>query len=208
MNIYEIFCINELLISLICKVLWLKWHFVQKDYNNPEAGIHVPCWNYLYQCSSVTGGGIVPPTFFTRKFYDLPRKKGQGREMERKRRKIWKGRSGKLKMEGERYENEQRTSFYLFFIYLFIYLFCLSLFETTGICFGLPKWTILPGKIIFHAGKKSGNLTLPPLKNIPPTPLHRWKHRLWEPIGVLNNLFLFFLYTMVPKSIKLLFLSR
>ena len=35
-----------------------------------------------------TGGGIVPPTFFTRKFYDLPRKKEQGREMERKRRKI------------------------------------------------------------------------------------------------------------------------
>ena len=178
-------------------------------YDNPEAGIHVPCWNYLYQCSSITGGGIVPPTFFTRKFYDLPRKKGQGGK--------WRGKEGKF--EREEVENWKwkrkgmKTSrgllFIYFFNYLFIYLFCLSLFETTEICvWGLPKWTILPGKFIFHAGKKSGNLTLSPLKNIPPTPLHRWKHRSWEPIGVLNNLFLFFLYRMVPKSIKLLFLSR
>ena len=182
-------------------------------YDNPEAGIHVPCWNYLYQCSSITGGGIVPPTFFTRKFYDLliyqekRDKEGNGEEKkENLKGKKWKIENGRGKVW------KRAEDFFLFIfliIYLFIYLFCLSLFETTEICvWGLPKWTVLPGKFIFHAGKKSGNLTLPPLKNIPPTPLHRWKHRLWEPIGVLNNLFLFFLYTMVPKSIKLLFLSR
>ena len=92
-------------------------------YDNPEAGIHVPCWNYLYQCSSITGGGIVPPTFFTRKFYDLPRKKGQGGK--------WRGKEGKF--EREEVENWKwkrkgmKTSrgllFIYFFNYLFIYLF-------------------------------------------------------------------------------------
>ena len=36
----------------------------------------------------------------------------------------------------------------------------------------LPKnGQFVPGKVIFHAGKKSGKLTLPPLKDIPLTPL-------------------------------------
>ena len=123
MNIYEIFCINELLISLNCKVLWLKWLFVEKDYMIIRRQVHVPCWNYLYQCSSITGGGIVPPTFFTRKFYDLPRKKGQGGK--------WRGKEGKF--EREEVENWKwkrkgmKTSrgllFIYFFNYLFIYLF-------------------------------------------------------------------------------------
>ena len=136
--------------------------------------VEIICTNAVVE----TGGGILPPTVFTSKFYDLPRKKGQGREMERKRRKIWKRRSGKLKMEGDRYENEQRTSFYLFiyllFLCLFIYLFCLSLFETTEVCLGSTNMDSFTRKIIFHAGTKSGNLTLPPPKNITPTPLHRF----------------------------------
>ena len=47
---------------------------------------------------------------------------------------------GKLEMEGERYENERRTSPFSFFF------FCLSLFDTTEICLGVPKLKFLRGK--------------------------------------------------------------
>ena len=50
----------------------------------------------------------------------------------------------------------------LFFFFFFGFVFCFSLFETTH-C--ILFW--LPGKSIFHAGKKSGKVTLPLLKNIP-----------------------------------------
>ena len=60
---------------------------------------------------------------------------------------------------------------YYFFVYLFIYFACHFL-KPLKFVWGLPIWTVLPGKIIFHAGTKSGNLTLPPPKNITPTPLH------------------------------------
>ena len=63
---------------------------------------------------------------------------------------------------------------YLLFLCLFIYLFCLSLFETTEVCLGSTNMDSFTRKIIFHAGTKSGNLTLPPPKNITPTPLHRF----------------------------------
>ena len=57
---------------------------------------------------------------------------GKGTE----RRGKWRGKrrencGGKLKIEGGRYENEQRTSFFFFFFF-----FYLSLFETTKICLG------------------------------------------------------------------------
>ena len=120
-------------------------------YNNPEAGIHVPCWNYLHECSGVTGGGSAPLHFSLGNFMIYQEKRGkEERETERKRRKIWKG-SEKLKMEGERYENEQRTSFLFVFVFclfcLFVCLFfCLSLFETTEICLGSTKMDNFPGK--------------------------------------------------------------
>ena len=48
-----------------------------------------------------------------------------------------------------------------------------SLFKITEICFGSTKMGILYREKAFHAGrgKKSGKMTLPPLKNIPLTPL-------------------------------------
>ena len=47
--------------------------------------------------------------------------------------------------------------FVLFFICLFV-CFCFSLFKTTEICFGSTKG------VIFYREKKSGKMTLPPLK--------------------------------------------
>ena len=49
-------------------------------------------------------------------------------------------------MEGENYENEQRTFYYYYFLGL-------SLFETTDFVWGVPRLTIFTRKIIFHAGK-------------------------------------------------------
>ena len=40
--------------------------------------------------------------------------------------------------------------------------------KTLKFVLGLPKWKFSTGKKAFHAGK----MTLPPLKNIPLTPLH------------------------------------
>ena len=70
--------------------------------------------------------------------------------------------SGKFKMQGKKYENEQRTLFYSF---------C----KTTEIYLGSTKMEISTGKEkVFHAGIKLAKVTSPPPpppKNIPLTPL-------------------------------------
>ena len=49
---------------------------------------------------------------------------------------------------------------------------------------GVPKWKFLPGQSI-SSREKSGNVTLPPLKNIPLTPLcvdiYYWGNFLTSP---------------------------
>ena len=59
--------------------------------------------------------------------------------------------------------------FFVCFVCLFVCFFACHFLKPLKFVWGLPKWTIFLGKIIFHAWKKSGNLTLPPLKNIPPS---------------------------------------
>ena len=102
------------------------------------------------------------------------------------KREVTKREGGKLEMERGKVENEERTFlfyfilffFLLLFIYLFIYLF--FLFFPFFLLF-IPQnhWNLiwvdqngsfLPGKV-FHAGKKTGNINLPPPKNIHVTPL-------------------------------------
>ena len=84
------------------------------------------------------------------------RKKGK---MEKKRRKIKKGRW--------KIENGRRKGYKIFFFSIF------SFFKTTEICFGFYQNIvgILYQEKAFHTGKKSGKMTLPPLKNIPLMPL-------------------------------------
>ena len=65
---------------------------------------------------------------------------------------------------------------YLFFFFFFFLIF-VSVFETTEICLGVYQNGHFYRKKqkqnkTFHAGKKSGNVTLPPLKNIPLTSLY------------------------------------
>ena len=82
--------------------------------------------------------------------------------MEQKEGKSKEG--GKLKMEGGKSNKMRRGLFFFFFF------FCFSLFKTTKICFGSTKMGIFYQEKTFHAGKKSGKITLPPFKSIPLKP--------------------------------------
>ena len=120
-------------------------------YNNPEAGIHVPCWNYLYECSGITGGGIVPPNIFHQEILWSTKKKGTRKGNGEEKKENLKGK--KWKIENRRGKVWKWAEDLLF--YLFIYFACHFL-KPLKFVWGLPEWTILPGKIIFHAGTKSG----------------------------------------------------
>ena len=128
-------------------------------------------------CSGVTGGSVltVPPWHFsegnfcwhTRKI-ESKEKRGNGGQNN----KNCEREGGKLKMEGEEVWNCAEDLFFFFFFFFFF--FCFSLFKTTEICLERNTMEISTRKRIFHAGKKSGKVTLPPLKNIPLTPLYYW----------------------------------
>ena len=89
-------------------------------YDNPEAGIHVPCWNYLYQCSSITGGGIVPPHFSPGNFMIYQEKSDKEGNGEEKKEHL-KGK--KWKIENGRGKVWKRAEDFFLFIFLIIYLF-------------------------------------------------------------------------------------
>ena len=62
--------------------------------------------------------------------------------------------------------------FVLFFVFVCLFVcFCFSFLKTNEICLGSTQVGILYQEKVFHAAKKSGKLTLHPLKNIPLTPL-------------------------------------
>ena len=63
----------------------------------------------------------------------------------------------------EKFENEERTFFFL--------LFTFQNDKNLKICFRATKMGIFYREKAFHAGKKSGKMTLPPQKNFPVTPL-------------------------------------
>ena len=128
------------------------------------------------------GGQSAPLRLLTRKFLaDLLGKKREGKkgkrgEMEKNRRKIVKRKVeydiiwyGKLKLEVGKVTNEERTFFFLAFHFSKRLKFVL----------GLPKRTkmeIFYREKAFHAGKKSGKMTLPPQKNFPVSPLAVRQH--------------------------------
>ena len=138
---------------------------------------HIKDLHWQQLGSGVTGGeggggkgqsAPPPPETFDREISaDLPGKKRQGKEkgkgvkIEKKRRKI-------VKEKVEKLQNEERT-------------FLLSLFKTTKICFGSTKMEIFYREKAFHAGEKSGKITLPPRKNFPVTPL-QWCQRRWDKV--------------------------
>ena len=133
---------------------WRQWH------NRHGAGVRVP-----------------PDIFHQEIFAELPGKEGQGRKGKR-REKEGKLKGKRWKIENGRGESMKISRGFFFFFFFFVtfcslFFFFLSLFETNEICLGFTKMDNLPGKSIFHTGKKSGKMTLPPLKNIPLMPLHQ-----------------------------------
>ena len=77
--------------------------------------------------------------------------------MEKKRRKIEKGKVENWKWKGEKCQNKERTFFFTF--------------QHHRNCFRSPKMGIFYRERAFHVGEKSGKITLSPLKNILLTPL-------------------------------------
>ena len=123
-------------------------------------------------------GGRVPLWHFSPGNFCWPTRKREANKngkMEKKR-KSKKGMEN-LKWKGEKLQNEKmrRGFFFFFFLIIFYFFFflifnfffcCFSLFKTTEFVLGLPKWKFSTRKKAFHAtGKKSGKMTLPPLKN-------------------------------------------
>ena len=123
-------------------------------------------WPYLIRPSGVTGGGQSGPlTFFTGKFL-LTYGKKRGKE-ERENEEEEKDKE-RLKTENGRVKStkESRGLFFFFFPCSFS-SFCLSLLNHWNLFGVYQNGQFLPEKGIFHAVKKSGKVTLPPLKNIP-----------------------------------------
>ena len=61
--------------------------------------------------------------------------------------------------------------FFSFFFFFFCFVFVFHFSKPLKFVLGLPKWEFSTGKKYFMLGKKSGKITLPPLKNIPLMPL-------------------------------------
>ena len=92
-------------------------------------------------------GAECPLTFLTKKFLLTYREKRGKEEKESGKEKKENRKREFGKLEGERLQNEERTFFLLF--------------KTTEICFGSIKMGIFYREKAFHAGKKSGKITLP-----------------------------------------------
>ena len=123
--------------------------------------------------------GAECPLTFSRGNYCWPTGKKRGMEEQEnveEKKENFKGK--RWKIENGRGKG-MKMSRGLFLFWFFCFCFCFFVFcffachflKPLKFVWGLPKWTILPGKIIFHTGKKSGKVTLPPLKNIPLMPL-------------------------------------
>ena len=110
------------------------------------------------------GGGKgeeCPLTFFTGKFLKIEAKKTG--EFEKKRWKIVKGKVGNYKSEGKKYEmNKMNRGHFFFFAFNFL--------KPLKFVWVYQNGKLLPGKSIFHAGKKIGKSDFAPLESIPLTP--------------------------------------
>ena len=111
----------------------------------------------MMPASGVTGRGTeCPPWHFSPGNFCCPTGKRGARKKNLKG-KMWKIESGK-----EKVWNWAEDPFFFFFFFFFACHFLKRL-----------KLENFTRKSIFHAGKKSGEMTLLPLKNIPVTPLNR-----------------------------------
>ena len=133
-----------------------------------------------YKGSGVTAGGggqrdkvTECPRHFSPGNFCWPtgkRETRKKRKMEKKRRKILKGKVKSWKWKGYQLQNEERppfffSFFFLFFFFIFspffLFFFCFSLFQTTEICFRSAQMGISTGKKHFTPGKNEEKLLCP-----------------------------------------------
>ena len=118
-------------------------------------------------------GAECPPKTSDREiFADVLGKKRQGKKekgvkIEKKRRKIVKGKveNWKLDMEVGKVIKRGEDPFFFFFFF-----FAFHFWKRRNFVLGPPKWEFSTRKKHFMPGKKSGKITLPPQKNMPVTP--------------------------------------
>ena len=108
-------------------------------------------WKYFSQARAETSDQEISA--------DLPGKKRQGKKekgvkIEKKRRKIVKGKVENWKWKVEKLKNEKKKWGEDFF-FCFVFVFCFPLFKkTTKISFGSTKMEIFYREKVFHAWKK------------------------------------------------------
>ena len=111
-----------------------------------------------------------PLTLLTGKFLLTYReKRGKEKKENGERRKIKKREKGRWKCwkcKEENFENMERT-----FLFFFFFFFSFHFSKPLKFVLSLPKWEFSSGKKHFTPGKKIRKKWLPPLKNIPLTPL-------------------------------------
>ena len=155
--------ILKLCVSTLCTVSQPLNRKITKIGPASEFTFEIISWKYFMTVSGITSRGQnVPQRLLTRKFLLTYREK-RGKE---KKRGKWSRKEGKSKKGRWKIENARRKSYKMR-----RGPFCFSLFKTTEICFGSTKMWIFYREKAFHAGKKSGKMALPPLKNMPLMPL-------------------------------------
>ena len=115
------------------------------------------------------GGRVSPDTSHWDISADLPGKERQGKigKMEKKKKENQKREDEILEMEGGKVTKWGERTFYFYF-------FAFHFSKPLKFVLGVPKWEFSNGKKDSRREKKSGKMTLmPPLKNIPLTPLMR-----------------------------------
>ena len=121
-------------------------------------------------CPPCPPGQCPPETSDCEISADLPEKERRGKE----KRENGAEKKENLKMAGGKIENGRRKSYKMMrglFFFFFFFFFHFS--KPLEFVLGLPRMGIFyREKSISGREKKSGEMTLPPLKNVPLTPLH------------------------------------
>ena len=141
-------------INLKCSFFLIDWnyHFTPKSQKDTTFLFKYMkylcnmCWSQWRNRGDRRQSAPPPPRLLTRKFL-----------------LTYQGKRGKEKMENgaEKKENWKREGG----------IFAFHFSKPLKFVLGLPKWECSAGKKHFTLGKKSGKITLPPLKNIPLTPI-------------------------------------
>ena len=129
------------------------------------------------------GGAECPQKLLTGKFLTYWEKRGKEKWEDGAEKKENRKRGGGIFLKRRIYKMSRGP-------FLFFFFFCFSLFKTIEICFGSIKMGIFYWEKAFHGGKKSGKMTLPPLKKYPSyTPASHFYYNMAHPTKTMYKMF-------------------